>query len=189
MIALARLNASSLQMGISDKKVLCSLKQNVVSSNVVQRNGRKERTQPATGETPADRFLQDDSPHPLKTLLVKRRKRAIVLIDPEPDLPLCFRHPRPQRQPVRASRAPSVCRKLTRSCRVSRPSRTLRRAGMPNARIMRQSILCVRTIESRAQIAQARKMASNWPRAHPAEHGTVAQQDRQNRATVAPPDR
>jgi hypothetical protein len=50
MIALAPLDASSLQTGISDKKVLCNLKNNVVSSNVVQRNGRKERTQPATGD-------------------------------------------------------------------------------------------------------------------------------------------
>jgi hypothetical protein len=50
MIALAPLDASSLQTGISDKKVLCNLKNNVVSSNVVQRNGRKERTRPATGD-------------------------------------------------------------------------------------------------------------------------------------------
>jgi TPR repeat protein len=32
---------------------------------------------------------------------------------------------------------------------------------------------------TRAQIAQARKMASNWLNAHPTEHDTVAQQDRQ----------
>jgi hypothetical protein len=31
---------------------------------------------------------------------------------------------------------------------------------------------------TRAQIAQARKMAADWLKAHPEEHYTVAQQDR-----------
>jgi len=39
MIALERLDASSLQMGISDKKVLCNLKNNVVSNE----SGRDRR--------------------------------------------------------------------------------------------------------------------------------------------------
>lgn len=39
---------------------------------------------------------------------------------------------------------------------------------------------------TRAQIAQARKMADDWLKAHPDEQDTVAQQDRRNRASVAP---
>jgi uncharacterized protein len=42
---------------------------------------------------------------------------------------------------------------------------------------------------TRAQIVQAQKMAVDWLKVHPAEHGTVAQQSRQNRASVALPDR
>jgi len=42
---------------------------------------------------------------------------------------------------------------------------------------------------TRAQIAQARKMADHWLKAHPDEHDTVAQQDRRNRASIALPAR
>src|SRR5215472_3910009 len=41
MVARSYFNASSLQMRISDETVLCNLKNDVVSCDVVQRNGRK----------------------------------------------------------------------------------------------------------------------------------------------------
>src|SRR5215472_16838447 len=41
MVARSYLDASSLQMCISDKAVLCNLKNDVVSCDVVQRDGRK----------------------------------------------------------------------------------------------------------------------------------------------------
>lgn len=42
----------------------------------------------------------------------------------------------------------------------------------------RENLKEVESDMTRAQIAQARKMAADWLKAHPAEHDTVAQQDR-----------